>query len=205
MQNNPSLKQFSQMSFPQEQRMKFMRSVVAGTPGAGKSTFVRTISDIEVVDTDRRATDETALYKKRTTVAFDFGRLVLGPDLEMHIYGTPGQARFNFMWDMLIRRAHAYILLVSAHRPGDFVSARHIISFMNQRVQVPMVVGLTHTDCRGARTHEEIMMALGYINHKTRPPVLAVNPQDRASVVEALLVLMSLLVLGSDVKLSNTP
>ncbi|MGQ4648520.1 ATP/GTP-binding protein [Lyngbya aestuarii] len=185
--------------------MKFMRSVVAGTPGAGKSTFVRTLSDIEVVDTDRRATDATSLYKKRTTVAFDFGRLVLGPDLELHIYGTPGQARFNFMWDMLIRRAHNYILLVAAHRPGDFISARQIISFMNQRAQVPMVIGITHTDCLGARSQEEIMMALGYMNGKKRPPIVIVDPTDKASVVEAILVLMSLLILGSNVELSNTP
>ncbi|NEO31414.1 MAG: GTPase [Symploca sp. SIO3C6] len=185
--------------------MKFMRSVVAGTPGAGKSTFVRMLSDIEVVDTDRRATDETSLYKRKTTVAFDFGRLLLGPNLELHIYGTPGQARFNFMWDMLIRRAHTYIMLVTANRPRDFVYARQIISFMNQRVQIPMMVGLTHMDCPGAWSQKEIMLALGYINAKNRPPVVVVNPNDKTSVVEAMLVLMGLVIAGSNVKLSNTP
>lgn len=173
--------------------MKTMRLVVAGTPGAGKSTFVRTISDIEVIDTDRSATDETALLKKRTTVAFDFGQVTLGSTMELQIYGTPGQARFNFMWDFLIKNAHTYILLVAAHRPSDLHYARQIHSFMSQRVQIPMLIGLTHTDCAGAVSPEEIMMRLGFANERNRPPIVKVNPNERSSVVEALLASMALL------------
>jgi signal recognition particle receptor subunit beta len=174
--------------------MKTLRLVVAGTPGAGKSTFVRTISDIEVVDTDRSATDETAVLKPRTTVAFDYGRFVFGSVLEVQIYGTPGQSRFNFMWDFLIQRAHSYILLVAAHRPNDFHYARQILLFMNQRVQIPMLVGITHTDCPGACTIDEIMMRLGFMNDKNRPPVIQVNANERGSVVEAVMASMALLV-----------
>ncbi|GAB4183501.1 MAG: ATP/GTP-binding protein [Coleofasciculaceae cyanobacterium] len=174
--------------------MKTLRLVVAGTPGAGKSTFVRTISDIEVIDTDRTATDKTALLKPKTTVAFDYGRFVFGSAVEVQIYGTPGQSRFNFMWDFLIQRAHSYILLVSAHRPNDFHYARQILLFMNQRVQIPMLIGITHTDCPGACTTDEIMMRLGFMNNKNRPPVLQVNPTDRSSVVEAVMASMALLV-----------
>jgi signal recognition particle receptor subunit beta len=174
--------------------MKTLRLVVAGTPGAGKSTFVRTISDIEVVDTDRSATDETAVLKPKTTVAFDYGRFVFGSVLEVQIYGTPGQSRFNFMWDFLIQRAHSYILLVAAHRPNDFHYARQILLFMNQRVQIPMLVGITHTDCPGACTTDEIMMRLGFMNDKNRPPVIKVNANERSSVVEAVMASMALLV-----------
>ena len=186
--------------------MKTMRSVVAGTIGAGKSTFVRTLSEIEVVDTDRIATDEASLLKPETTVALDFGRLILSPNMDLHIYGTPGQARFDFMWDLLIQNAHCYILLVAAHRPNDFHFSREIISFINQRVQIPMIVGLTHTDCVGAINPEEIMNILGYnMSDKNRPPCVQVNPNDRSSVLEALVVLMALLIANSDVKLSQTP
>ncbi|MDP8964614.1 MAG: GTPase, partial [Cyanobacteriota bacterium] len=69
--------------------MKTMRLVIAGTPGCGKSTFVRTVSEVEVVDTERAATDETSLLKKKTTVAFDYGRFAFGSTLEVQIYGTP--------------------------------------------------------------------------------------------------------------------
>jgi len=104
-------------------KMEVMRLIVTGTVGAGKSTFIRAVSEIEVVDTDTRATDETALLKKKTTVAFDFGRLQFGPDMALHLYGTPGQTRFDFMWDLLIHKAHAYIVLVAAHRPREFRQA----------------------------------------------------------------------------------
>jgi signal recognition particle receptor subunit beta len=174
--------------------MKTLRLVVAGTPGSGKSTFVRTISDIEVIDTDRNATDHTSLLKPKTTVAFDYGRFVFGSTLEVQIYGTPGQSRFNFMWDFLIQRAHTYILLVAAHRPNDFHYARQILLFMNQRVQIPMLIGITHSDCPGACTTDEIMSRLGFMNDKNRPPVLRVNPTERASVVEAVMASMALLV-----------
>lgn len=177
--------------------MRTMRLVVAGSPGAGKSTFVRTISDIPVVDTDRSATDETALLKQKTTVAFDFGRMAFGSTMELQIYGTPGQSRFNFMWDFLIQRAHTYILLVAAHRPSDFHYARQIISFMDQRVQIPMLVGLTHMDCQGACSPDEIMMRLGYRNDKNRPLAMMVNPNERASVVEALMASMALMIAHS--------
>jgi hypothetical protein len=174
--------------------MKTMRLVIAGTPGCGKSTFVRTVSEVEVVDTERAATDETSLLKKKTTVAFDYGRFAFGSTLEVQIYGTPGQSRFNFMWDFLIKNAHTYILLVAAHRPADFHYARQIISFMNQRVQIPMLIGLTHTDCPGVCSIDEIMMRLGYMNERNRPPVVKVNPNERHSVIEAMMYSMALLV-----------
>ena len=186
--------------------MKTMRAVVAGTVGAGKSTFVRTISHIEVIHTDCPATDETALLKPETTVALDFGRLMLGPNMDLHIYGTPGQARFDFMWDLLIQNANFYILLVAAHRPSDFHYAREIISFINQRVNIPMIIGLTHTDCPGAIAPEEVMVTLGYnLNDKDHPPIVEVNPNNRTSVLEALVVLMGLVISGTNVKLSHTP
>ena len=174
--------------------MKTMRLVVAGTPGCGKSTFVRTISEVEVVDTERAATDATSQLKKKTTVAFDYGRFTFGSTLEMQIYGTPGQARFNFMWDFLIKNANTYILLIAANRSIDFHYARQIIAFMNQRVQIPMLIGLTHMDCPGVSSTEQIMSALGYQNERNRPPFIIVNPNDRLSVVEALMASMALLI-----------
>ncbi|MBD2388495.1 GTP-binding protein [Cylindrospermum sp. FACHB-282] len=173
--------------------MEIMRLIVTGTVGAGKSTFIRSISEIEVVDTDTRATDETALLKKRTTVALDFGRLQFGPDMALHLYGTPGQSRFDFMWDILIRKAHAYILLVAAHRPREFRQARKIINFMNQRMQIPMIIGLSHTDCPGAWSEEDIFFALGYVNENDRPPIVQVNPTERESVGEAVITLVQYL------------
>lgn len=165
--------------------MKTLRLVVTGTVGAGKSTFVQTVSDLGSVETDEIATDGIAALKKETTVAFDFNRIQLNSQVALHIYGTPGQTRFDFMWEILIQRAQAYILLVAAHRREDLQPTREIISFMQERVKIPMVVGLTHTDCGGALSSEEVMTGLGY-GRGDRPPVVVVNPHQRASVFAAL-------------------
>lgn len=170
-----------------------MRLVVTGTVGSGKSTFIRTISEIEAVDTDRIATDETALLKRKTTVAFDFGRMAFGSDKALHLYGTPGQSRFDFMWDILIRKAHAYILLVAANRPGEFRHARQILQFMKQRAQIPMIVGLTHMDCLEAWDLENIKISLRHLEGKGHPPIINVDPRDQASVAQALITLVQLL------------
>lgn len=170
--------------------MEIMRLVVTGPVGAGKSTFIRSVSEIEVVDTDRRATDDTLLLKKKTTVAFDFGRLQFGPEMALHLYGTPGQSRFDFMWDILIRKAHAYILLVAAHRPHEFRDARRILKFMQQRSRVPMIIGLTHTDCPNAWESDNIRIALGYLNPESSPLIVAVNPNEAASVAHSVITLV---------------
>lgn len=167
-----------------------MRLVVTGPVGAGKSTFIRTVSEIEVVDTDRVATDETAQLKQRTTVAFDFGRLQFGPEMALHLYGTPGQARFNFMWDILIQQAHAYIVLVASHRPIEFLQARKIIQFMKQRRDIPMIIGLTHVDCPEAWDPVNAAIALGFSNPDRRPPIVAVNANESTSVAQAILALV---------------
>lgn len=170
--------------------MEIMRLVVTGPVGAGKSTFIRSVSEIEVVDTDRRATDETAALKSRTTVAFDFGRLQFGAEHALHLYGTPGQSRFDFMWDILIRKAHAYILLVAAHRPDEFHYARRILTFMKQRSQAPMIIGLTHTDQPDAWSSDTITAALGFFQPEICPPVVNVNANHTDSVAQAVLALV---------------
>lgn len=85
--------------------MAILRVVVTGGVGAGKTSLIRTISEIEVVDTDKKATDEVRQLKEKTTVALDFGRLTIASNQSLHLYGTPGQLRFDFMWDILIAKA----------------------------------------------------------------------------------------------------
>lgn len=170
--------------------MEIMKLVVTGPVGAGKSTFIRTVSEIDVVDTDRKATDEIASLKTTTTVAFDFGRLQIAPDAALHLYGTPGQERFDFMWDMLIQNANAYILLVAAHRAYDFRFARRIITFMNQRQPLPMILGITHADHEDAWSVEDITIALGLSKVETRPPIITVNPNHFESSVQAVITLV---------------
>ncbi len=170
--------------------MEVLRIVVTGGVGAGKTSFIRTLSEIEVVDTDRKATDEIAQFKEKTTVAMDFGRVSIAPNQSLHLYGTPGQSRFDFMWDILIKKAQAYILLVDAHRPEQLRSGRRILNFINQRVQLPHIIGLTHTDCPDAWEAEDVAIALGLIKEQIKAPLISVNATERASVLPAVITLI---------------
>ena len=170
--------------------MEIMNLVVTGTVGAGKTTFIRSVSEIEVVDTDRKATDDVANLKQNTTVSMDFGTLQFGDEMALHIYGTPGQTRFDFMWEILIERAHAYVLLIAAHRPSEFHHARRIMNFMNRQAQIPMIIGLTHSDCEGAWSSEDIALALGYQEITQQPPIVLVDANDGESVAMSLVALV---------------
>lgn len=170
--------------------MEIMKLVITGPVGAGKSTFIRAVSEIEVVDTDHRATDETGNLKEKTTVALDFGRLQFGPDMALHLYGTPGQARFDFMWEDLIAKAHAYILLVPANRPAEFRKAHLIYQFMAARVSLPMIVGVTHLDCDKAWSLDSVAISMGFTSGIERPPFVPLNATESGSVLEALVVLV---------------
>ncbi|MBR8837210.1 MAG: ATP/GTP-binding protein [Stigonema ocellatum SAG 48.90 = DSM 106950] len=170
--------------------MDTLRIVVTGGVGSGKTSLIRTISEIEVVDTDKTATDEIGQIKAKTTVALDFGRLGIAPNQSLHLYGTPGQRRFEFMWEILIAKAHAYILLVDAHRPEHLRYGRRILNFINQRVQIPYLIGLTHTDCPGAWEAEDVAIALGLVDQLSRPQIMIVNATDRTSVIAALIALI---------------
>jgi uncharacterized protein len=170
--------------------MEIMNLVITGTVGAGKTTYIRSVSEIEVVDTDRKATDDVANLKQNTTVSMDFGTLQFGEEMSLHIYGTPGQVRFDFMWEILIERAHAYVLLIAAHRPSEFHHARRIMNFMNRRAQIPMLIGITHSDCEGAWSSEDIALALGYQDMTQQPPIVLVNAEDGESVVMSLIALV---------------
>lgn len=170
--------------------MEILRIVVTGGVGAGKTSLIRTISEVEVVDTDRRATDEIAKLKETTTIALDFGRVTFSQHQSLHLYGTPGQSRFDFMWDILIAKAHAYILLVDAHCPKQLRFEQGILNFINKRVRLPHIIGLTHTDCSSAWEAEDVAIALGLVNEKKRPLIINVNATCKTSVTQALVALM---------------
>lgn len=178
--------------------MKISKIVVAGNVGVGKTNFVRTISEIEVVSTERRATTcKTKLIKENTTVAFDFGKLTIEPGIILHIYGTPGQSRFKFMWEFIIDQADAYVLLVSANQLQEFHDAKQIFTFLNQKSQIPMIIGLTNTDDQDAWQPKDIAIALGFHNSEGAPEMIAVDVKNYNSVLSCLKLLLKQLPLKS--------
>ncbi|MCS6909282.1 MAG: ATP/GTP-binding protein [Anaerolineales bacterium] len=152
-----------------------LKIVVTGPFGAGKSSFIRTISEIAVVATERRVSDATFAStapgprglraygqpdKPYTTVAMDYGRLTLGDDV-LHLHGTPGQARFDFMWDILAREMAGFVLLVDAAAPDTFAEARDLLSTFTALRRVPFVVAANKQDLPGAAKPEKLRPVLG--------------------------------------------
>jgi signal recognition particle receptor subunit beta len=97
--------------------VKPLKLVVSGPVGAGKTTFIGSLSEIPVVETDELASED--IGKERTTVALDFGLLTLD-GVPIHLFGTPGQERFDFVWDILVEGALGLVLLVAGDSPKDF-------------------------------------------------------------------------------------
>src|SRR5947208_13488544 len=122
-----------------------VKIVVTGPFSAGKTTLIRTISEITVLSTEKDITDDTRSRKAETTVAMDFGRITIDRDLVLYLFGTPGQDRFDFMWEILGEGMLGYVLLVDASRPDSLDEARGILESSRQMAHVPVVVGLHRT------------------------------------------------------------
>ena len=123
--------------------MKPLKVVVSGPVGAGKTSFIQNLSETPVVDTDELATED--IGKAFTTVAMDFGTFHLD-DIAVYLFGTPGQDRFDFKWEILCEDALGLILLVAGHKPEDFPHAKKILDFITSRMPIPFVIGVTHQD-----------------------------------------------------------
>ncbi len=161
--------------------MEPLKVIVSGPVGAGKSTLIRTLSETEVVDTDAIATE--AIGKPTTTVALDHGTLRLDGHL-LHLFGTPGQERFDFMWEILAEGALGILLMVRADRPDTLPVARNILDYIKSRAPVPYVVGVTHLDQPKVWQPEEVALFLGTplehaVGFDPRKPEEAVRPLVR--------------------------
>lgn len=121
--------------------------VFTGPVGAGKTTAIGSISDIEPVSTEAHASDETAERKDQTTVAMDYGTLQLDGGATLHLYGTPGQDRFDFMWDVLTEGGFGLVIMVdnARERPLDDL-AFYVDAFGPFIRKTGVAIGVTRMD-----------------------------------------------------------
>ena len=161
--------------------------VVTGPFAAGKTTFIRTISEITVVSTEHAVSDETAGIKAETTVAMDFGRITVDRDVVLYLFGTPGQDRFDFMWEVLGQGMLGYVLLVDATRPDSLAEAGQILAAFRKMAGTPFVVALNKTS---AVTPTEEALLRETLGLDANLPVLPCDATDRDSVKSVLLALL---------------
>jgi small GTP-binding protein len=164
-----------------------VKIVVTGPFAAGKTTLIRTISEITVLSTEKGITDDTRSRKTDTTVAMDFGRITIDRDLVLYLFGTPGQERFDFMWEILGEGMLGYVVLVDHDRPESLGEAVGIVQAFRKMAHVPFVVGLNR--CGGVDEAEEARVR-DALDLEPDVPVVPCDATDRESVKSVLLALL---------------
>ncbi|MFI5802239.1 GTP-binding protein [Streptomyces sp. NPDC051561] len=162
--------------------------VVAGGFGVGKTTFVGAVSEITplkteaVMTTASEDTDDLSDTpdKTTTTVAMDFGRITLDDDLVLYVFGTPGQQRFWFMWDDLVRGAIGAVVLADTRRLTDCFPALDYF----ESCGIPYIVAVNHFEGTPYYEADDVREALTVPPHV---PVTVIDARNRISVVETLL------------------
>lgn len=121
--------------------------IFAGPVGAGKTTAIGSISEIPPVGTDVACTDEVIEIKNTTTVAMDYSYITLEDGTRIHLYGTPGQDRFNFMWQILARDGIGLVLLINKDNPQPLQQLEFYLNAFAEFIQeTGVVIGLTKSD-----------------------------------------------------------
>jgi len=171
-----------------EREVVVIKFVITGPFAAGKTTLVQTMSQIPVVGTESAVTDHTNVIKTNTTVGMDFGKLTLVEEdiiVELSLFGTPGQQRFNFMWDVLAEGMDGYLVLVDLSRPETFAECAAIIEHFRRISDAPFVIGANRDEGNDAALGT-LAATLGAVG----APVIVGDATDQQSARDMLLALL---------------
>lgn len=167
--------------------MQSVKVVVTGPFNAGKTTFIKAVSEITVLSTERQVSDVSGEGGGETTVAMDFGRITVSDEVVLYLFGTPGQARFSFMWETLSEGMLGFVLLVDTTEPNTFTDAREMIRFFTDMSDVPFVVAANKV---AADDTEMIRRVRSDLQLPDQVPLLPVDAREKDSVKAVLLGLL---------------
>ncbi|MGV6818067.1 MAG: GTP-binding protein [Thiotrichales bacterium] len=163
--------------------------VFTGPVSSGKTTAIAAVSDAMPVQTEARASDRTRYLKSHTTVAMDYGVMDLGEGEKLHLYGTPGQERFEFMWDILTEGVLGMVILID---DSDEDPMRRLLQYLTAFDEVlresRFVVAVTKTDLTGTATLNHYHQKLEQYGYHA--PVLEVDARSGSDVAVLLQCLL---------------
>jgi hypothetical protein len=142
---------------PMQQSVKM---VVTGPFNSGKTHFIQSVSEIDVVSTERKISSDAERVKDQTTVAMDFGRITVDNELVLYLFGTPGQKRFDFMWEILSEGMLGFVVMVDSTRPETFREAKSILETFRAYAPTPYVVAANKQDAPDAWELDDLRIAL---------------------------------------------
>jgi uncharacterized protein len=166
---------------------KPLKIVVTGPFSAGKTTLIKTISEVAIVGTERDVSDDTRSVKANTTVAMDFGRITFADGCCLFLFGTPGQRRFEIMWEVLSEGMIGFIVLVNAADDRSTGEAAHILDTFREYADVPYVVGVTHLDEAGKSEEEVIAGVREELSLPGDVSIITCDVREREDIKELIL------------------
>ncbi len=165
-----------------------VKMVITGPFSSGKTEFISSISEIDMVTTERGITTAAEkMVKDSTTVAMDFGRITVDEDLVLYLFGTPGQSRFDFMWEILAEGMLGFIVMVDSTKPETFREAKSILETFRAYASTPYVIAANKQDMPDAWNTDDLRIALRIEDHVKLLPCVA---KDKESVKAVLLELL---------------
>src|SRR6185295_1099888 len=167
--------------------MQTVKMVVTGPFNSGKTQFIQSISEIDVVSTERRISSDAEKVKESTTVAMDFGRITVDAELVLYLFGTPGQKRFDFMWEILSEGMLGFVVMVDSTKPETFREAKSILETFRAYAPTPYVVAANKQDLPDAWKTDDLRIALRIEEGVKLLPCTASNKESVKAVLLELL------------------
>jgi small GTP-binding protein len=167
--------------------MQAVKMVITGPFSSGKTQFIQSVSEIDVVSTERKISSDAEKIKESTTVAMDFGRITVDDELVLYLFGTPGQKRFDFMWEILSEGMLGFVVMVDSTKPETFREAKSILETFRAYAPTPYVVAANKQDRPDAWEVDDLRIALRLDPAVKLLPCVATNKETVKNVLLELL------------------